>query len=178
MYYVAILCPPGIDKEILGFKNFMKDRFGCTAALKSPAHITMVTPFWFEETREDELQQTLQSFASDLNDLQIQLNGFSHFNKRVLFVNIEDNPGIEEIRNQAERHFIGSLGDAIRKDDRPFHPHVTIATRDMKPGDFTEAWEHFSRKEFMTSFQTGTINLLKLDPDRWNVIGEKKWKAP
>jgi 2'-5' RNA ligase len=175
MYYVAILCPPDVDKEVLQFKNYMKGRFGCTAALKSPAHLTLITPFWSGETREAELQQALQSFKTDMNDIPIHLNGFSHFNQRVLFVNVKHNPSIEELRNQTEKHFIQSFGDVIRKDDRPFHPHVTIATRDMKPGDFIQAWEYFSKIDFMKSFQTRTISLLKLGPDKWNVIGEKNW---
>jgi 2'-5' RNA ligase len=64
------------------------------------------------------------------------------------------------------------IGDSIKKDDRPFHPHITIANRDMKPARFEKAWEHFSNKEFTESFDTNSIFLLKLNDGKWNVIGE------
>lgn len=175
MYFVAILCPPPADEKVLRFKHWMKDRFGCVVALKSPAHITLIPPFWLDETKEAELQQTLQSITSDKDELEIQLNGFSHFGKRVLFVNVKDNPALEELKNQIEIHFMKSFSDIIKKDNRPFHPHITIANRDLKPGDFEKAWEHFSKNNFNATFNTRTISLLKLSTGKWNVIGSTKW---
>lgn len=175
MYYAAILCPPQVDEKILRFKHWMRDRFGCVAALKSPAHLTLVPPFWLEETREADLLQTLGRFTCDIGEIEIRLEGYSHFNRQVLFVNVKANPSIEELKNQAEDHFIQSFGDIIKKDTRPFHPHVTIATRDLKPGDFEKAWDHFAKKEFNESFSAATISLLKLDHERWSPAGQINW---
>jgi 2'-5' RNA ligase len=175
MYYVAIVCPAEVNEKILPFKYWMKEQFGCIVALKSPAHITLIPPFWLEQTREAELQQALQSLAINIDETEINLQGFSHFNKRVLFINIKENPQLKEIKKQAEEHFIQMFPDSIKADDRAFHPHVTIANRDLRPSDFLKAWEHFAKKDFKEIFRTGTISLLKLEPDKWNVIGEKNW---
>ena len=64
------------------------------------------------------------------------------------------------------------IGDAIKKDDRFFHPHITIANRDMKPAHFEKAWEHFSNKKFSETFDMNSISLLKLGQAKWNVIGK------
>lgn len=175
MYYVAILCPPETDEKILQFKHWMKDRFNCVVALKSPAHITLIQPFWLEESREPELLQTFRSFTSDSDEMNIGLDGFSHFTNRVLFVNVKEDHSLDEIKKQVEIHFINSFGDVIKKDDRAFHPHITIANRDLKPNDFLKAWEHFSKKDFTTTFRTRTVSLLKLTPARWTVIEQKYW---
>ena len=53
MYYVALVCPNEIDEVINRFKVWMKDRFGCKAAMKSPAHITLVAPFWLEDKKQN-----------------------------------------------------------------------------------------------------------------------------
>lgn len=175
MYFIAILCPSQIDDKILQFKQWMKEQFGCITALKSPAHITLVPPFWLQAERKGALLQALQEFKSDIGELEIQLDGFSHFGKRVLFVQVNQNPGLEEIKIQTENHFIASSADFVKKDNRPFHPHVTIATRDMKPSDFEKAFDYFSCKEFKMIFQTKTLSLLKLNIGRWEILTEKNW---
>jgi 2'-5' RNA ligase len=174
MYYAAIVCPPEVNEKVLQFKQQMRDRFGCTAALKSPAHITLIPPFWLEKTREQELIKTVASFESS-HELTIQLEGFSHFNRKVLFIQVKENPGLFELKKQTEFHFIQSMGNVINPDNRSFHPHITIATRDLKPGDFMLAWEYFSGKKFTGIFNTNTLSLLRLDPAKWNIISEKNW---
>ena len=175
MYFVAIVCPQEIDKDVLQFKNWMKEQFGCVVALKSPAHITLIPPFWLDEEKEKKLLETLQAFKSETNELEIQLDGFSKFGKRVLFIRVLENPGLDKIKNETEYHFVNSFGDLVKKDDRAFHPHVTIANRDLKPADLEKAWEHFEKKVFKENFSSQTISLLKLTAGKWKVIGEKKW---
>lgn len=50
MYFVAVVCPDEINQKVLSFKHWMRDQFGCTVALKSPAHITLI-PHFLGETR-------------------------------------------------------------------------------------------------------------------------------
>jgi 2'-5' RNA ligase len=170
MYYVAILCPQEIDEKIEGYKHWMKDRYGCVAALKSPAHITLIPPFWLEDKREPELQQALQTFTSNIPKPEIRVKGFSHFNRTVLYAEVDQNMTIDQLKRAVETHFISLFPGVIKKDDRPFHPHITIATRDLKPADFVKAWEHFSTMNFAATFITSNISLLKLSSGRWNEI--------
>lgn len=175
MYYVALLCPPDADRQVQTFKIWMKEQFGCTVAMKSPAHITLVPPFWLEEEREKELLDTFSTFRDKTDEITIILNGFDHFGKRVLFVRVDDNPALTGLKSHAEDHLIKAFHKKIKIDIRPFHPHVTIANRDMKPGHFIKAWEYFSAKAFSCSFQTKQISLLKLSLAKWQVIAEQSW---
>ena len=176
MYFLAIVCPGPINDEVLQFKNRMRDQFGCRVALKSPAHITLIAPFWLNQEREEELLEAIQSFTSDMDEIEINLDGFFHFGNRVLFVNVRMNPALEELKNQVQDYFVRSFSDIIGKDERPFHPHITIANRDLKPGDFLKAWEYFSKKEFKEMFRAKTIALLKLTEGKWNMVSECNWQ--
>jgi 2'-5' RNA ligase len=49
MYFVAILAPEKINADALKWKLYFREKFGCRAALHSPAHITLVPPFWMKE---------------------------------------------------------------------------------------------------------------------------------
>ncbi len=174
MYFVAIMCPPELDQYVLQLKYRMRDQFGSVVALKSPAHITIIPPFWLDLNKEKKLQETLQAFGTDRDELIIHLDGFSTFSKRVLFIRVLENSGLEVIKKQAEQHFAATFGDLIPK-DRPFHAHITIANRDLKPGDFEKAWLYFSNKNCKENFSSRTISLLKLTEGNWKVIAEKSW---
>ena len=175
MYFVAILCPPPLNEKVQQLKYWMKERFGSVVALRSPAHITLIQPFWFEEEKERDLKRSLQEFTSDMDELEIQLDGFSHFGIKVLFAAVRKNNSLEELKKQAEVHFVNSYSGIVKKDDRPFHPHITIANRDLKPGDFEKAWSHFSERSFTDEFSSKTISLLRLTEGKWIVISEKQW---
>jgi len=174
MYFLALVCDPSLEEKVLQLKYQMRDRYGCVTALRSPAHITLVAPFWLDEPKEGELYKALDVFDSDIGSLQIELNGFSHFNRKVLFIQVIENPGLEELKNQVTDHFINQFGDVIKRDLRPFHPHITIANRDLKPGDFLKAWEQYSRKTFKEHFEANTISLLKLSPGKWDVVRSRE----
>nr|WP_294907097.1 2'-5' RNA ligase family protein [uncultured Lacibacter sp.] len=177
MYYIAVLCPHIIDKKIQEYKEWMRDMFGCTVALKSEAHITLIPPFWLEHKQEDDLINTLNSFHSPTAAFSVALNGFSHFSNRVIFIAVEENHQLGALRKATEDHFIIPFHNSIKPDDRPFHPHVTIANRDIKPGDFNKAWEHFAQKNYKAVFEASTISLLKLSPGKWQVIAERKFSG-
>lgn len=177
MYYMAVVCPTVVNEKIHQYKEWMRDRFGCTVALKSAAHITLIPPFWLENTKEHDLIDTLNSFHSPTAAFTIALNGFSHFSNRVIFIAVEENHQLGALRKATEDHFIIPFHDSIKPDDRPFHPHVTIANRDIKPGDFKKAWDHFAQKHFQEVFEANTVSLLKLSPGKWQVIAERKFSG-
>ena len=174
MYFIAVVCPPPLSKKVLQYKYWMRDHFGCTVALKSPAHITLIPPFWLSEAEEEKLLNVLEIFSINEPDVTIQTNGFSHFGKRVLFVAVEDNPGLEKLKNRVQDHFLHYFS-FIKKDIRPFHPHITIANRDMKPSHFEKAWEQFSKKDILETFDSKAISLLKLVDGKWQVVKERTW---
>jgi 2'-5' RNA ligase len=173
MYYVAIVCPREIDEKVFQFKEWMRKQFGCMVALKSPGHITLIPPFWMDEDREDELLQTLEQFTSNVAP-EIELNGFSHFGDRVLFIQVKENSALSDFKEQTETHFLQNFTGVIKKDERPFNPHVTIANRDVSPSTFLKAWAHFSKEQFEGSFTADKVSILKLNSGKWNVIAEKK----
>ncbi len=172
MFYVAVLCPPEIDKKIQAYKLWMRDRFGCTVALKSPAHITLIPPFWLENEKEQQLIETIHSFKTGIDPFTITLKDFSHFSNRVLFISVEENHQLGSLRKATENHFFLSFHEVTKPDDRPYHPHITIANRDIKPGDFNKAWHHFKQISFKEQFKASAISLLKLSAGKWNVIAE------
>jgi 2'-5' RNA ligase len=53
--------------------------------------------------------------------------------------------------------------------DQPFHPHLTLAFRDLKKPAFYKAWQEFKEKKCEATFSVTEIVLLKHNGKIWNV---------
>src|SRR4029453_1464093 len=91
MYYIAIVAPEEINDQVIKWKNYFKDHFECTVALKSPAHITLIPPFWMKEDLESDLVNSIRTFSLAKNKFEIALKDFEAFKPKVIFVDIVKN---------------------------------------------------------------------------------------
>jgi 2'-5' RNA ligase len=167
MYYVTILCPLEIDEQIDAYKNMMLTQFNCEVAAKSPAHITLINPFFLSDGKYKDLVEKLEAFESIVNDISIEINGFNHFGNRVIFADVPTNDNLNAMQEQLENYLKNNGFPFIKEAKKPFHGHVTIATRDLKEEDFDNAWANFEGKEMNASFTTNAIHIMKLVDEKW-----------
>jgi 2'-5' RNA ligase len=177
MVYFSLVCPESVGRDIRGFQQWLFLRHGARAAMKSPAHITLIPPFWWPTANLDALSAHAAAFRFAPPTLKVRLEGFGHFGKRVLFVRIEDQPELQALQEAFNGHMQLLAGGNMKADDRPFHPHVTIATRDMTPAAFREAWEHFSRMDYRAAMDLDTISLMLHSSGAWNIGHSFDWSA-
>jgi 2'-5' RNA ligase len=173
MYYVTLLCPLEIDEQIDSYKATMKTAFGCEVAAKSPAHITLINPFFLSEGKYKDLTEKLEAFESVIDDVHLEINGFNYFGNRVIFADVPSNDNLNALQEQLENYLKNSGFPFIKEAKKPFHGHVTIATRDLKEEDFDAAWAHFNGKPFNASFSTNAIHIMKLVDEKW--VHDKKF---
>lgn len=170
MYYIAIVAPDDINQEVLKWKNFFKDHFDCTVALKSPAHITLIPPFWMKEDLENELINSIKNYSITKNKFEISLKDFAAFQPKVIFVDVVKSEVLNGVYQSFADNIFSESKFLIKKDDRPFHPHVTLATRDLYKKAFQEAWEIFSKKKYKALWTVSGISLLRHNKKNWDVI--------
>ena len=170
MYYIAIIAPEEINQQVLKWKNFFKEQFGSTVALKSPAHITLIPPFWMKENLESDLISSIEKFSAIKNKFEIILKDFNSFKPKVVFVDIIKSEQLNKLYKSFSDFIYLQDRFPIKKDDRPFHPHVTLATRDLYKKAFQEAWEIFSKKKFEALWIVNGISLLRHNKKNWDVI--------
>ena len=170
-YFVAIVPPSPIYEEALQQKEYFKVKYNSKASLNSPPHITLHMPFKWVEKNEDELLEELSQFALANTALTINLNGFSSFPPRVIFINVETTQELENLQKELHRHVKRKLNlfNANYK-ELPFHPHLTLAFRDLKKPNYQKAWEEFVNKNYQASFVADKITLLKHSGTVWEVF--------
>lgn len=173
LYFVAIVPPSPIYEEAFEQKVYFKTKYNSKASLNSPPHITLHMPFKWVEKHEDELAGHLTTFAQENAPVTIKLNGFSSFPPRVIFINVEITAELEALQKNLERYFKRQLNlfNANYK-ELPFHPHLTLAFRDLKKPNYQKAWEEFVGKNYQASFLADKIALLKHSGAVWEVFQE------
>jgi len=170
MYFIAIVAPAQVNEAVLKWKLLMKERFSCVVALRSPAHITLVPPFWMDNIKEDKLKQALDAFSQSQASFEIEAKDFGAFKPRVIYVNVQESSSLESLRIQLEEFLLKQEEFPLKKEDRPFHPHISIATRDLHKKAFREAWEIFEQKKCEATWIATGVSLLRHDQKNWDVI--------
>ncbi len=171
LYFIALLPDETISAEVTAFKRQMQAYFGAAHALRSPPHITLFPPFRWMLSRDAELEDTLATFAAQQQAFTLQLKGFSCFAPRVIYVDVAPN----KVLSALQRALLYHLARTIRLEEKRaqrFHPHMTIAHRDLSEAMFEPAWAHFSTVPYERTCLVKALTLLQLQEGRWVVWKE------
>lgn len=167
-YFIAIIPPTPLRDQLHTLKETIGATYHTKGALKSPPHITLHMPFIWSSRKEDKLVEALGNFVANSPPIHIRLTGYGCFPPRVVYVAVEHNPDLETYQKQLFRYCKLHLNlFNANYQDRPFHPHITLAFRDLKKDQFVLLWDEVKDKEFNTMFDLDTITLLKHDGQRW-----------
>mgnify|MGYP005751977041 CR=1 FL=1 len=168
-YFLAILPPEPILGQAEAIKQGIKEKFGVKYALKSPAHITLKMPFSYNEVKENILIERLKTFAATRPEFLLKVGGIDTFGNRVVFLDVENNEHLillqAELKQFCKRNLL--LNDELS--DRNFHPHMTLAFKDLKSQLFDKVLEFAQNNSFYSEFPVKDLVLLKRVEHRWMV---------
>lgn len=168
LYFIAVIPPQPLYAEALAIKNHFKDQYNSKAALNSPPHITLHMPFKWKESKEAELVSSLEKFSEKQKPFEIRLAGFGAFEPRVIFIDVKKDEALAELQKNLKR-FCKTELNLFNADYKEFayHPHLTLAFRDLKKAEFYKAWEEFKDKKLEATFRVDSFVLLKHDGREW-----------
>lgn len=170
LYFIALLPPRGFLEEVQLIKEDFAQRFQSKASLNSPPHITLHMPFKYQEQKEERIFDALKLVSEKNASLEIIQNGFGAFEPRVIFVNVALSPELRTLQKDVLSEIRKSC--KIENSDYKnlgFHPHVTLAFRDLKKAKFEEAWSEFEHKPIQCRWKADSIVLLKHNGKKWDV---------
>jgi 2'-5' RNA ligase len=170
LYFIAIVLPENLNEEIKVFKNVMAEKWGCKVALKSPAHITLVPPFRMEQGMEESLLRHLDELGETIAPFSIATNHFAAFKPRTIFIQPVLNEALKHMKKKTDVFCKTHPDYGARADTRPFHPHITIATRDLDKKAFAEAWPYFEKQSYNITFDATGISTLRHNSKDWDVL--------
>lgn len=166
-YFIAIIPPEPVFSEIEKIKLDISQKYHNKSALRSPAHITLHMPFEIKESKEANLLQTISKFKFS-SAFKIELKNYSCFEPKVIFIDVVKNETLNALQKELVFHIKSNLNIFNQYDDkRAYHPHATIAFRDLKKTDFYLANEEYKAKTFSAEFKVSSFFLLKHNGKVW-----------
>lgn len=170
LFFIALLPGEPIASEVTRFKHYAADHFQSARALRSPPHITLIPPFWWAPADRGRLDGALAEFCRERPPFSIRLRGFDCFPPRVIFIAVRPNQALTKLQAALQDYLQKSLALPAR-DRRPFHPHLTVAFKDLRRAVFPEAWRYFSEQPYERSFEVEELILLRYREQAWKVAG-------
>ncbi len=174
MYFIAILPPGDVSDELDGFKHDFADRFNSRSALRIQPHITLKAPFHLPSGKQPELLDWFLRLDFPVPAFEQELRDFGFFprvRKPVIFVQPVLNPSLIAV----QKHILFRIKEAFpslspSEYELAFHPHITIAYRDLKPSMFRAAWEEYGSKRYGALFTVNQVTLLRHEGEKWQVL--------
>jgi 2'-5' RNA ligase len=130
-----------------------------------------------KEESEGELKQRLDELAESVVPFFIETNHFNCFRPRTIFIEPDITIPLETLYASVAEFALRHPEFGAKPDKRKFHPHITIATRDLSKKDFAEAWPLFENKKFEASWQAAHISLLSHNQKKWDVVHTSHFKS-
>lgn len=177
IYFIAIIPDAATCAEVKAFKEFALANFESGGALKSPAHITLEPPFKWPDEDYPFLEKTLQSFAEKQSGFSLSLNNFEAFPPKVIFIDLIKSDPLFSLQDDLKNYLKSELKLVSDRPNRTYHPHMTIAFKDLRKSMFSKAWEHFSKVKYQKQFTVDWICLLKHNGKIWEEIFSAKFGA-
>lgn len=168
-YFIAIVIPEPLRSEIEAIKCELLEDFGLKGALRSPAHITLHRPFEWKLKKEAELISRLEVFTLP-ETFSVLINGFGFFEPRVVYAAVQENASLIELHRRLtdyakrELHLFNEA-----EDRRGFHPHITVAFRDLRKPVFYQLQHRFAQRLLKGAFECRAFSLLRLE-NTWQEI--------
>jgi 2'-5' RNA ligase len=168
LYFIAIIPNTALCHKVRLIKEELRDTYGVKHALKLPAHITLQIPFRMEPRKEPFLNEILSGFAVRHSAFPVELDGFGAFKPRVIYLKVKDHEPFLELHKDLQPLLNKKLHLQKHEFTQKIHPHVTLATRDLKNAIFKEAWPKLEHREFQAGFTADNFSLLKHNGKTWD----------
>jgi 2'-5' RNA ligase len=169
IYMIAIIPPEPINSEVQEFKKIVADKYRSKEALRRPVHITLIPPFQTNEKEEKKFRNFVEGFAAKQTPFEIAFDGFEKFGNRVIYVHPIITDEFKKMEKQLSTLFYKSF-PFDRGASSGFHPHMTIAFKDLTPDMFVPAWNEFQDTLYRRRFMLDNICLLRHNGKEWVVI--------
>ncbi len=177
-FFIALIPPPAIQDYANGIIQELGDRFQ-THTAKAPPHITLQPPFEWSPARADRLTEELTAVAQRQHSVFVHLLGFGQFSPRVLYIHVERTLDLLALQATLAEHLEQTLGIVDPKAKRRrFTPHVTVASRNLTPHTFQQAWALLKERPLDLKFWGDRLTLLRHDGHQWQIFQEFALLAP
>ena len=120
-------------------------KFGLLRGIKQPPHITIKSPFYTDKV--EPFYQYLKDLSKRIKPFEIKLEGFGHFEKKVIFLNVKENPFLKKLHLKIIKELKEKFDVKPSKlEGKSIKFHSTIALKDFSEKEFKKIKKYLTRK--------------------------------
>ena len=171
---IAIVPPEPVFSEIRKEQEYIANTWGPQHALRTPPHLTIIPPLSLTSSEIGWLFGMGSAVAGTISPFRVELKDFSSFKPRVIFINPIVPRELHELYEIWYDALMVKMPHVLDKyPDRPYHPHVTLAHKDVTHPQFDKIWNHYAGKRYRAYFQVDHFCILSYHEHGWEV--ERKY---
>ena len=175
---IAILVPEPIRSQVLAEQQHIADTWGPKHALRTPPHLTIIPPLTVDDNTDVVIRDIAVTIAQRTSLFNLKLHGYGAFKPRVVFIQPENSDALQDLYTQWRTLLERGTPHLLRKyPDRPYHPHLTLAHRDVTPEQFHPMWDHYKGKSFDAGFDVTGVWILHNTRSGWEPETEYQFSA-
>jgi 2'-5' RNA ligase len=174
LYFLAIVLPEELQKRIVAIEEYIAEKYNSHKSLRIIPHITLKAPFTIDSGKHEMVRDWFGNLVVQVKPFAIDLKDYGSFankNHPVIFINPMPNKDLSSLQSGIIDQFATNFPEiGIMSHERYFHPHVTVAYRDLTPEQFLKAWEDFQKRGFLATFPVSDFHLLQHNGAKWITI--------
>ncbi|MDB5236560.1 MAG: 2-5 ligase family protein [Hymenobacter sp.] len=166
LYLLALLPPEPVFAETWALKQEVHRLTGSRNAVRLPPHITLLPPMRLGDEFEAQATAALAAFANTQRPFAVAVRGFAWFGDRTLYVHVSEKEALQAFY-AALHEWCDVHLPQVPRENRPFHPHLTLATRDLPAAQVPELKALFAARSYAGAFEVGNFTLFRHNGQQW-----------
>ncbi len=171
LYFIAIIPAEPLRKQVNALKEDISQAYHTFHALKAPPHITLIPPFTITSQKEHIITNFIAECVCSWTSFEVSIMDYGAFTPKVIYLDIAKNDTLIRLQRWLKEKCAKDLGIGMDK-GLPFHPHMTLAFRDLSPQMFGKAWQRYKAEKFRADFGVMSLFLLKHTGLSWEIARE------
>lgn len=176
-YFLALVPEGKLQDQVTELKLLLKEEFNIKYALKSPAHITVKMPFSYNEQKENVLIGRLKDFVQNYDTMEMVIGGVKTFGDRVVYLNVEAGKDLYHFQSELKTFCKRELKLVDELSDRNYHPHMTVAFKDLKKHPIPNIIKVLESKPISEKFVVNHLFLLIRQNGRWEICSKMEFRG-
>ena len=168
-HFIGVLLPEDITLTLEDCRRYMREAYGCKSGHATPIHVTLVPPFQLPD--EYSTEDLARAIEDDVLPKGLGFTGhidnFDAFGDRTLFANVVKDEKWTALRDAVYSAVVMAAPGCTKKDSRPFHPHISVANRDIPAGVMTDALQVMNELNLAEDFPVDNITIFERQNGKW-----------
>lgn len=162
-YFISIALPQKLVDEISEIKQDLKNDFGLKRSARQLPHLTLAMPFRINKKKLDQLKLRLCTFFLSQEEFEIEVNGFSMFPSATYYLKVVENNNLRQLQSALVSLLKKEFG-VLNTNHRSgvFHPHITLASGDVRRKHMVLLDEYFRSYEIIETFACQQVQIIEI----------------